>query len=72
MAITFLCPHCRTVRLGVFFHNPMDGKPHTDDRDDQHLWMRVGDSFDNLTLTPSIDASGSGHWHGFVTGGELK
>lgn len=24
---------------------------------------------DNITVTPSIDASPSGHWHGFITNG---
>ena len=24
--MTFLCPHCRSVRLGVAFANPLDGK----------------------------------------------
>jgi hypothetical protein len=28
--------------------------------------------FDNVTLTPSVDASKSGHWHGFITNGEIK
>jgi hypothetical protein len=27
---------------------------------------------DNLTVTPSIDASASGHWHGFITNGEIR
>jgi hypothetical protein len=26
----------------------------------------------NLTVTPSIDASASGHWHGFITNGEIR
>lgn len=25
----------------------------------------------DLTVTPSIDASASGHWHGFITNGEI-
>ncbi|SRR5260370_31587532 len=25
----------------------------------------------DLTVTPSIDASASGHWHGFITKGEI-
>lgn len=25
--------------------------------------------FINVTLTPSVDASGLGHWHGFITNG---
>ena len=27
---------------------------------------------DDLTVTPSIDASASGHWHGFITNGEVR
>lgn len=30
-----------------------------------------GDSFDSITVTPSIDASASGHWHGNITGGKI-
>lgn len=31
-----------------------------------------GDTFDNLTLTPSVDRSGDGHWHGFITNGVCR
>lgn len=34
-------------------------------------WKWEGDSFENLTVTPSIDASASGNWHGFITNGEI-
>lgn len=71
MAVTFDCPHCRTTRLGVFFRNPVDGKPPSDDFDDKRLWTRAGETFETLSLTPSIDASASGHWHGFITNGEI-
>ena len=71
MALTFECPHCRTTRLGVFFRNPVDGKAHSDDYDNAHLWMRTGDTFETLSLSPSIDASASGHWHGYITGGDV-
>lgn len=27
LGVTFLCPHCRTVRLGIAFANPWDGGP---------------------------------------------
>ena len=30
------------------------------------------DSFDGLTVTPSIDASASGNWHGHITNGEIR
>ena len=77
MAISFQCPHCvltgaaYRTRLCVFFRNPVDGKPHSDDYDDKHLWLRSGETFESLTLSPSIDASGSGHWHGFITSGQM-
>ena len=29
-------------------------------------------NFAMISVTPSIDASASGHWHGFVTSGEIK
>lgn len=28
-------------------------------------------TFDNLSVTPSLDASASGHWHGFITNGQI-
>jgi hypothetical protein len=34
-------------------------------------WSIVGE-FENLTVTPSIDASKSGHWHGHITNGEIQ
>lgn len=48
---------------------------------DRYVWQISGDNpkfdglnhfgFENVTLTPSIDASSSGHWHGFVKNGEI-
>lgn len=82
MGMTFACPHCVALHpgvlerggpvqfLGVWFANPIDGLVPTDGA--THLWQRGGDSFENLTLTPSVDASSSGHWHGFITNGEIK
>ncbi len=36
------------------------------------VWHRVaGDTFDTLTLSPSVDASRAGCWHGCVTGGAI-
>lgn len=36
------------------------------------LWQRTGEAFDAMTLSPSVDASPSGHWHGWVQGGEAR
>lgn len=39
---------------------------------DQLRWHREGDTFDTLSLTPSINTSTSGHWHGTISNGELR
>lgn len=36
-----------------------------------HLWKYEGSDFATMTVTPSIDASKSGNWHGFITNGEI-
>lgn len=80
VGLTFHCPHCPESgqRLAVCFHH--DGKAAAEDGyilahrgadDTQHIWDLAGqDDFSTLTLSPSIDASKSGHWHGFITNGE--
>ncbi len=41
----------------------------------QHAhWQRTGETFDTLTLTPSIHSrkeKGGCGWHGFITNGEV-
>lgn len=38
-----------------------------------YVWTLHGDEdFRTLTLTPSVDASKAGHWHGFITNGEIS
>lgn len=77
MAVSFECPCCagresndpKKSRLAVWFANPIDGLPPTDDA--KSLWHREGESFENLTLSPSVDASEFGHWHGFIRNGEV-
>jgi hypothetical protein len=34
-------------------------------------WSRSSDDFASMTITPSIDASAAGHWHGHVTSGVI-
>lgn len=81
MGITFLCPHCRTQRIGFQFWpwivdlpgvtldklaNPAD--PFADGK----TWQRLaGETFDTLTVTPSVNVEFYGHWHGVITNGEL-
>ncbi len=35
-------------------------------------WQRTGDTFETLTFSPSIDASASGHWHGWINCGGVR
>lgn len=89
LGVSFLCPHCRAVRLGIAFANPLDGASPArivngamprSIRDHIHVrrtfdvppgcyWTRTGETFEKISLSPSVDASKSGHWHGFVTDG---
>jgi hypothetical protein len=66
MGVSFNCPHCRVQRLAIWFANPLDGGPPAPG---ERHWQRSGDTFATLSLTPSIDASGWGHWHGFLSNG---
>jgi hypothetical protein len=52
--LTFQCPLCRRQRLGVPFTPALDGGPTAQA---ELLWQRTGDTFETLTLTPSIDVS---------------
>lgn len=80
--ISFDCPVHRSHRIGVNFANPIDGgAPAPDEfcRDGSGRivrWQRTGETFDTLTLTPSVDASkhtenGTPCWHGFIQNGEI-
>jgi hypothetical protein len=75
------------VRLGVQFANPVQGGAgvemsnrdrlrhvhnlRTFDVPPGTLWQRTGDTFETITLSPSLDATRAGHWHGFVTNGQI-
>lgn len=88
VGLAFDCPHgeaCPKSAMGgddpelrawyrrhyVDFANPLDGGPSVRA---EHAWQRTGETFDTLTLTPSIhsvaDKGGCG-WHGFITNGEV-
>lgn len=80
VGLSFDCPHCRTQRLVVCFRHLADAEQENQyilarhgAADAQHIWDLHGqDDFATLTLSPSIDASKSGHWHGYITSGEIK
>jgi hypothetical protein len=35
-------------------------------------WTRTSDDFATMSVTPSLDASASGHWHGSITNGQAN
>lgn len=68
---TFLCPHCLDERLGCEM-KPLDTPEGHHIKAEPRLGWTVTGNFQDLTVTPSIDASSSGHWHGFITNGEVS
>ena len=77
--VSFLCPHCRALRIGVWFTVPIEpGQSMRAFGTDWaqvlagyrlQAWTRDGTTFDDLTLVPSIRQDG--HWHGNITHGEV-
>lgn len=35
-------------------------------------WQFSGQDFETLTVSPSVDASNSGHWHGNIVNGNIQ
>ena len=62
-------------RIWVPFANPLDGLPPVSGAPG-FGWDREGETFETLTLKPSVDfkhgPGGSKGWHGFVTNGEVS
>lgn len=79
---TFLCPHCRRIWL-TCKRVPMDHQQQWDifEREapeavtvgckPETAWKFEGLDFATMTVTPSLDASASGHWHGSITNGQI-
>lgn len=79
LGLTFQCPCCigteRETRLAVPFDPPIDPNKllsQTTWVQPSPVWAREGDTFADLTLSPSVDASAVGHWHGFITNGVVS
>lgn len=71
IGLIFDCPcgKCNT-RAFVAFENPLDGGvPHISKG--QPTWQRIGDTFDTITLEPSILRVGGCGWHGYIRNGEI-
>lgn len=56
--------------MGRRFSEP-DRPPLPFDVPADFLWNHTGTTFEDLTLKPSVNASASGHWHGFIRNGEV-
>lgn len=46
------------------YHDVVDCKPDC-------CWTKSSDDFNTMSCSPSLDASAAGHWHGFITNGEI-
>jgi hypothetical protein len=80
--VEFLCPLCFTKNSGpvgthicdVTFadRNVPDALGSHNTEGKSVRWTVSGDSFQNLTTTPSILLEGGCGWHGFITNGEIS
>lgn len=59
--------------IAVLFANPLDGGPPAPECEDypKPRWTRTGDTFETLSISPSIFCSPPTGWHGWVTNGEV-
>ena len=77
--IRFLCPACFAKNGGARGTHAIDvtfaGRDARDDQGSHNRkgepsrWIVSGASFDDLTLSPSIDV---GCWHGYITNGDAR
>lgn len=71
VGVSFDCPCVKCgERTYIPFENPLDGGPAYDT--DHDRWQRTGDTFETLTLVPSILRRLGCGWHGFVTHGVVR
>jgi len=78
LGLGFDCPACTAANrldkcewggwIAVPFANPMGGEPPL--ANEKTLWQRTGDTFADMTLSPSVHAVG--HWHGWVRNGNVE
>jgi hypothetical protein len=71
VGVSFDCPCGCDRRCFVAFTNPLDGgSPHISPG--QPTWERTGDTFETLTLSPSLLRLDGCGWHGFVEKGGVR
>jgi hypothetical protein len=74
VGLGFNCPCGCAIRGYVAFENPLDGGPPKIGTNEP-TWRRVGETFETLTLRPSIKRTrekGGCGWHGFITDGAVN
>jgi hypothetical protein len=77
IGVTFDSPLRSGQRLAALFTPPIDPAGLTAKHEwgvpfpEQKHWQRSGDTFATLTLSPSLDFSASGEWHGHIINGEI-
>ena len=64
------CGNIECGRLYIDFENPLDGGPPLGGREVR--WKRAGDTFETMSLHPSIQRMDNCKYHGFLTEGEFK
>lgn len=69
IGIMFDCPCGCDSQCYVDFRNPLDGGPMH--QKESHSWQREGDTFETLSLTPSILRISHCGWHGYITKGKI-
>jgi hypothetical protein len=68
LGLRFKCPLCLDTQLCVLFLNPVDGGPPAPNdasipgNDSGRRWARSGMEFEEMSLSPSLDVPGHGHW----------
>jgi hypothetical protein len=76
VGFTFECPHCSSQRLGIAVHDAghrIISAEEPEAHPPGFIWeITAGADFHDISLSPSIDASKCGHWHGHITGGECQ
>lgn len=71
-ALAFDCPEGHEgCRIFVQFTPATDGSARVAQQRNGQQWIRTGDLFETLTLTPSIRSLGPCFFHGFVTNGAI-
>lgn len=69
VGVTFECPCGCPQRCYIPFTEPLDGGPKLEIR--HPTWECTGSTFEDLTLSPSIQRVGGCAWHGWVKNGEV-